>query len=375
MDPRTDKLRLAFALMQGLTVTQARTILDAVGDERAFFESSPEQLQQSANLTERYAATDLRRDLIRDAEAELAFMERGGIEGLYFADKDRYPHRLAQCEDAPAMLYKLGSCNLDAAHTVAIVGTRRCTQYGNNMAGEIVKRLAASVKDLVIVSGLAYGIDIAAHRAAMEAGVPTVGVLAHPLNKIYPPEHRQSAVQMIERGGALVTEYPLAQAANMRSYNFLARNRIIAGLSDITIVVESDARGGAMSTARRAVAYNRDVYAVPGRIIDQYSRGCNILIANNQAQAIDDVENFLNRLGWQEACAATEGHQRRLPLDIPPDQARLLTMIRTSPSLTVNDMARQLQLPYQQITAMLFNLEMSGLVQGMPGGRYGYTDS
>ena len=304
------------------------------------------------------------------AREEFDFARAHNVRMLWSGDLDAYPRRLLSSPDAPAMLYALGGCNLDAAHTVAIVGTRRSTAYGNEMARRIVESLAAHCgRDVVIVSGLAYGIDIAAHKAALDAVLPTVGVVAHPLNTLYPAEHREWASKMIEAGGAVVSEYPTVTTEYQGRNTFLARNRIIAALSDITIVIESDVRGGSLSTARHARRYGRPVYAVPGRITDRGSAGCNALIANGNATAIADVDAFVAALGWG---SATPGKyvQRELTLDIDPEHARMLDIINQHPAYTVNDLCAATSKTYADVVNTLFGMEMAGLITALPGGRY-----
>ena len=370
----TDELyRLAFSMAPGMHVNAAERILGAVGDARAYFELPAQELKNLTGLDDKFVSKEFRHGLLAKAADELKFIKRGGVGCRFMRDGD-YPARMLQCEDGPAMLYTLGNCDLNAQHTVAIVGTRRCTPYGQSVAKKIVETLAAKVPaddgGVVIVSGLAYGIDIAAHRAALECGLRTVGVVAHPLNKLYPPEHRQYAVEMINKGGALVSEYPTAVADQLKSFAFLERNRIIAGLSDICIVVESDYRGGAMSTARHAQYYNRDVYAVPGRVSDRYSAGCNQLILTNRAQIIVDIERFVDSLGWGAGCQQKKERQMHMAFALDDRQRRVVDLIKANPDYTVNDVVRACGLSYSDVTEILFSLEMGGVVTALPGGRF-----
>lgn len=305
-------------------------------------------------------------DLARAAkEAEL--IERRGIRAIYYTDTD-YPRRLLECDDAPAMLYCIGT-PVQAAHAVAIVGTRHSTPYGQSMVERLVSGLAEKIDDLVIVSGLAYGIDIAAHRAAMKAGIRTGAVLAHGLNTLYPPEHRSDAIAMTHAGGFLLTEYRSCDPTHRG--NFLARNRIVAGMTDLTVVVESGAKGGAMTTARLAAAYQREVMAVPGRVFDTYSCGCNELIASSQARVLRDVDDIIEACCWK--VRPQEGVQRSLGLEISDSQRTALHFLQDHPEATVNELAIALGQTIPRTASLLFEMEMSDLIVSLPGGRYGVT--
>jgi DNA processing protein len=360
-----DDYKLAFSMIRGVNITTAAKLLAKVGDEENFFKATDNSLKALTLLQTKLTERSYRDSLLQKAIAERAFTDSSNIERCYFT-ANNYPRRLAECNDAPAMLYKLGTANLDSSHIIAVVGTRHATAYGIDFTSKLVQALSERLDDLIIVSGLAYGIDVAAHRAALKAGVPTVGVMAHPLNTIYPAEHRDVAAKIITEGGALVTEYTTGDTVHKG--NFLARNRIIAGLSDATIVVESDLRGGAMATARIANAYNREVFAVPGRTIDKYSHGCNHLISSQTANLLTDADEILDLLGWQGK--PKEGDQQQLAIDLPADQEEILELIRQHPEYTINDMIVKTGKNYSQLSDILFQLEMTGLIVSIPGGRY-----
>lgn len=221
---------IAFSMTRGISLAAAREIESRVGSVDAFFETGTRELWEKIGAQKAFCTDREREATLARARAERDFTERNSVGALYYKDED-YPRRLAMCDDAPVMIYRLGKCDLNAAHTVAIVGTRRCTAYGSRMTADLVRGLSESIDNLVIVSGLAYGIDVAAHRAALECGVPTIGVVAHGLKTLYPADHRDIAARMVHEGGALVTEYP--SDAPVHRGNFLARNRIIAGMSEI----------------------------------------------------------------------------------------------------------------------------------------------
>lgn len=248
------------------------------------------------------------------------------------------------------------------------MGTRHATSHGLAFTRDLVRTLAEKAGQVTIVSGLAYGVDIAAHRAALEHGLPTVSVVAHGLKMIYPADHRQDAQRIIRSGGALVTEYLSGARPNRGS--FLARNRIIAALADAVVVVESDYRGGSMSTARRGAEYNREVFAMPGYPSALYSRGCNDLIARNVAQILCSPEQLIDSMNWQNAASAQTVRQMSLFTELTPEQQRIVDHLRRQPDHTVNEMSAALQIPFAKLSATLFDLEMCDVLATRPGGRY-----
>lgn len=370
MTPEDEKLlrRLAFASYRNVNLGTARELLARGAGADAFFSDSATSLAARTGLKPEFFDDRSRAEAIRKAGAEMEFMAAGHIRPI-FCDDEAYPDRLRLCDDAPAVLYVLGECGLNPRHSVAIVGTRHATAYGTAFTSELVRDLARALPGLMIVSGLAYGIDIAAHSAAVAEGVPTGAVLAHGLNTIYPADHRRKAMQMVRDGGFLATEYT-SQDHTHRG-NFLARNRIVAGMADAVVVVESDLRGGAMATARLAAAYSREVFALPGRVSDAYSRGCNALIASQTARIVRSAGDILDALGWEDAGAPPA--QLAFSFDISPEKAAVLRAIRTAPDAGVNELCTTLATPYARISAMLFELEMDDLVASIPGGRFALT--
>ena len=355
---------IAFASYRNITVGTARRFHDLGISPRDFFENDARKLSAITGLREIFFDDARRQKTLESARRACNFVTANNVKAI-FAGDDHYPTRLAQCDDAPAVLFTLGNACHDAAHVVSIVGTRHCTNYGAEFAERLVCDLAEMLDKVVIVSGLAYGIDICAHRAAIKAGIPTGAVLAHGLSTIYPAEHRNDARRIIAEGGFLMTEY--ASDAQIHRGNFLARNRIVAGLADVTVVVESDLRGGAMTTAHIAAAYDREVMAAPGRATDQYSRGCNALIARREASIIRDAADLVELMNWTVRPA--EGTQQELPL-LTPEQSSLLQLIIDKPMQTVNDLCAATGLPVQHLSTLLFDLEMGDMIVTLPGGRY-----
>lgn len=306
----------------------------------------------------------------KTAEEEFDYCERHHIQILTLSDEN-YPYRLADCVDAPLTLFYLGNGNMNTHRTVNIVGTRRCTTYGKEVIEKLVRELHALCPDMMIFSGLAYGIDICAHRSALQNNMPTVGVLAHGLDTIYPTSHRQTAVEMIEHGG-LLTEYfthtqPVAR-------NFVQRNRIVAGCADTTILIESADKGGGLITCSIARSYGRDVFAIPGPVNAVYSKGCNNLIRDNAAALISSAEDLVKAMGWDDderlIKAQQQGIQRDLFPELSPEERAIIEILQKNNDLQVNIIAIKTGMDMGSLSAVLFDLEMKGLVKLLAGGMY-----
>ena len=306
------------------------------------------------------------------AEEELEFTRKHHIKCLCYHDTD-YPSRLRECDDAPLLLYYKGNADLNRTHVINMVGTRHCTEYGKDICRRFVAELANLGPDVLVVSGLAYGIDIHSHRAALDNAVDTVGVLAHGLDQIYPRLHRDPAVQMTSQGG-LLTEF--MSRTNADKVNFVRRNRIVAGMADATIVVESAEKGGALITADIAMSYHRDVFAFPGRVGDPYSQGCNRLIRDSKAALLQNAQEFMEAMGWQPRSSENQkdkGIQGELFPDLCEEEQRIVDCLRQSECLQINTLAVATNLPVHKLSAFLFNLEMKGIVKLLSGGMYRLT--
>lgn len=305
-------------------------------------------------------------DALKRAAAEMEFMQKGGIRALCLNDAD-YPQRLTECDDAPLVLYYKGTANLNKHRVIDIVGTRHCTTYGQDLIQRFVSDLKRLIPDVLIVSGLAYGIDICAHRNALKNGYETVGVLAHGLDQIYPPRHRDTAIEMIRQGG-LLTEY-MSQTEALPN-NFRQRNRIVAGMSDATILVESAYKGGGLITCRIAQEYGRDVYAFPGAVGMPASEGCNKIIRDNMAALITSAADFVESVGWQTVAMHPEAVERQLFPDLTPDELRIVDLLQQTNDLQLNMISVRTNIAIGQLTALLFSLEMKGVVKPLAGGTY-----
>ena len=307
-------------------------------------------------------------DAWQRARAEADFISRHQIRALTLHDA-AYPSRLRECDDAPLVLYTLGTADLNAARVVGIVGTRKATERGRDLCTAFVRDLAAALPDVLIVSGLAYGIDVASHRASLTSHASTVGVLAHGLDRIYPPAHRSVAAQMTAQGGGLVTEY-MSQSEPERQ-NFVQRNRIIAGMSDAVVVVESAAKGGALITADYAQGYSRDCFAFPGRVDDPYSCGCNNLIRSHAAALITSAADFLKAMDWAPLPDAGKPVQRQIFVELSPDEERILACLcEADDGLPMDMLSMDTDIPAGRLGTLLFQLEMKGLVRTLGGTRY-----
>ena len=302
------------------------------------------------------------------AEQELEFIDKHHITCIGYHD-EAYPSRLRECDDAPTLLFYRGNASLNPRRVVSIVGTRKCTDYGCDLCEGFVRDLASQCPDVLIVSGLAYGIDICAHRAAIKYGLPTVGVLAHGLDRIYPSVHRNTAAQMVDCGG-LLTEY--VSHTEPERTNFLQRNRIVAGMSDATIVVESAARGGALVTANIANSYGRDCYAFPGRVNDAASAGCHRLIRNNQAALITSADDFMKAMMWGDTSSREpQAIQQSLFPSLNDEEGLIVNVLRNyEDGAPINTLVAETSLPVHRLSATLFELELRGIVRPLSGSKY-----
>ena len=312
-------------------------------------------------------------DVCSRAEEEERWCNDHGIKMLCIDDAD-YPNRLKHCADAPLVLYVRGDANLNASHAIDIVGTRQCTPYGRDVIDKIIGDLATLCPGITINSGLAYGVDIAAHRVALQHSLPTVGVVAHGHDTLYPALHKKEASEMINNGGAVITEY--SRGTRPEARNFLQRNRIIAGISDATIVIESASHGGGLVTARIALDYGREVFAVPGPVNAEYSKGCNNLIRDNKAQLITSAQDIVNVMNWQNDIKLEQARKAGISRSMFAEETltdgeRLMVrFLREHGDSQVNDMAAQTGMSISTINSALFSLEMQGIVKPLSGNFY-----
>ena len=360
--------QIALSLAPGIGNKYARMLLTAMGSATQVFKSTYKELKQIEGITDGKAKTlkeALRTEgLMAIAAEEMDFVAKEEIQVITI-EADIYPDRLRNCADAPVLLYYKGTANLNTQKIVAVIGTRKNTDYGTRLCEELVTDLQ-SQEGIMVVSGLAMGIDAIAHKKCVSLGIPTVGVLGHGLDKIYPPQHKGLAKEMIKNGG-LLTEF--TQQTITKPENFPARNRIVAGMSDVTVVVESDIKGGALITARMANNYNRDVAAYPGRTTDAKSSGCNELIRTNIAGMITCCDDLLEMMNWKTD-KKKQAVQRSLLLVLTTEEQVLVDYLNGKDAVHADELLHNTGMQSNMLAATLLQLEMQGVVKSLPGKLY-----
>jgi DNA processing protein len=359
------KHKIALGLIPRIGDINARKLVSYFGSVEAIFHEPYRNLIKIPGIGSGIAKYISDRSYLEAAEKEAEYISRNNIRTYFYLDNN-YPFRLRQCDDSPVVFFFMGNSDLDSAKILSVVGTRNATTRGKEICDKIIGGLAAGHPDLIIISGLAYGIDIASHKAALANNLQTIGVLGHGLKTTYPAVHA-SIAKTIAKNGGLLTDF-LSDALPERN-NFLKRNRIIAGLSDATLVVESGKKGGALITADIANSYNRDVFAVPGRPDDQWSAGCNSLIKNNKAaltECSDDIEYFLN---WKPE-KSKPPVQRTLFSDLDDTEKMIYELLAKEGELTIDSICRSIEIPVYKLSSILLQMEFKGLVKCNPGNVY-----
>ncbi len=356
--------KLALTLIPGVGSVNGKSLVAYCGGVKAVFMEKKRALLKIPGIGEQTINAIANHNVFGRAEEELAFIEKNKIAPLFFLDKE-YPIRLKQCHDSPLMLFYKGTSELNAPKVVAMVGTRKATEYGRDMCRKIIEGLVE--QNVLIVSGLAYGIDTWSHKAALDNKLETIGVLGHGLDRIYPFANRALADKMTESGG-LLCEY-MSNTMPDRE-NFPMRNRIIAGISDAVIVVEAGASGGALITAEIANSYNRDVFAVPGRLGDPHSEGCNKLIKINKAALIQSAKDISYLLNWNDQKENKKIVQRQLFLDLSPDEELIVSILREKGDMEIDTLLLETQLMPAKAASVLLNLEFEGVIRCLPGKVY-----
>lgn len=358
---------LALVMTRGLGAKGVVHLLDVYGSAESIFCASEQELIERAELREDVARAIVRRDGWRAAEREAEYCHRHSITPIASTD-EAYPHLLREVADYPHIIYVRGEVSTLSRRCVSFVGTRRMTPYGERACSELVAGLASRVSDLCVVSGLAFGIDAAAHRAALINQVPTVAVVANPLPAVTPTQHTALAEDIIANGGAIVSELP--STTPPKGCYYITRNRIIAALGCGTVVVESHKGGGALTTAQFADDYNRSVMAVPGRIFDSAASGTNHLISTRRAQLVTSAEDIINELMWELNMPEKPSVKIDPTLDLTPDEKGLLCCFRTSDPLSVGELMELSGMQSGELSALLMSLELAGAVRLLPGNMY-----
>jgi DNA processing protein len=358
--------QLALTFIKGIGPSSARAMLAYTGDAETLFRTPASKLKNIPGISDkRIELLTGKESLLVRAEQELKFMDKNSIDALFYTDP-RYPKRLKSCDDAPLLLYSKGNADLNMPKVISIVGTRNATDYGKKLCHDLIEELQQY--NVLIVSGLAYGIDTAAHRESLKFNIPTVGVLGHGFDSMYPSQNRALADKM-QVTGAVLTEYPSGIVAHPS--NFPERNRIVAGMADATIVVEASIKGGALITAEIANSYNRDVFAFPGRINDEFSEGCNFLIRNNKAALLSCMADLAYIMGWEKKDDTKPIEQLMLPIDLSgPEQLIFETIRQNKIPLAIDDLSIRINMPTSQLAMNLLNMEMQGFIRSLPGKTY-----
>jgi len=360
--------QVALTMIPGVGPILARNLVSYCGSVEAVFKERQNRLVKIPDIGPVTATAIAKHKVFERAEEECVFIEKYHIESMFFTG-DNFPRRLAGCTDAPVMIYYKGNYDLNNSRIIAIVGTRNATDYGKEITEQLVKDFAG--KNICVVSGLAYGIDICAHKTAVKNNVPTIGVLGHGLDRIYPQVHKPTAEKMIGQGG-LLTEY--MSQTNPDKENFPARNRIIAGISDGVIVVEAAKKGGALITAHIADSYNRDVFAVPGKLNDPYSEGCNRLIKTNKAVLIESAADIKYIMGWDNQKVSSKAPiQKKLFIDLNAEEKILTDVLGEKGAMHIDAICQRSELPMSKVAMSLLNLEFNGILKSLPGKMYELT--
>lgn len=356
--------KIALTFIKSIGPVTAKNLLSYCGSAENIFSANKRQLLQIPGIGEKTIEAIRGTDALIRARQELDFIEKHGIEVLFFSD-EKYPKRLKNCIDSPILLYAKGTVDFNQQRIVSVVGTRNATSYGKNICKELCEVLAAY--NVLIVSGLAYGIDVTTHKECLANHIPTVGVLGHGLDRMYPKIHKTVAQKMVLNGG-LLTEFPIL--TNPDRPNFPQRNRIIAGIADVTVVVEASIKGGALITAEIANSYNKDVYAFPGRTNDVFSEGCNFLIKTNRAGLITNANDLIYYLGWDDEVNVKHNiQQTTLQLSLTPNEQRVIAALQNG-QLSIDELCTQLNIQQSKLAIVILTLEMQGVIVSLPGKIY-----
>jgi DNA processing protein len=357
------KYKIAITLIPGIGDVLGKKLIAYCGSPEAVFRQRKSALMKIPGIGEFFANAVNKQQVFGQAEEEIRFMEEEAVRPLFYLDDD-YPYRLKQCIDGPMLLYCKGIANLNAPKMMGVVGTRNATEYGKALCNELVDDLI--LQEVTIVSGLAYGIDICAHNRCVKQDAPTIGVLAHGLDMLYPSLHRQTAEKMIHCG-ALLTDYPSGTKPGRE--NFPRRNRIVAGMCDGLVVVESAVDGGSMITAEIANSYSREVFAYPGRTDDPCSAGCNQLIKNTKASLVENALDIRKMMGWEKQ-PAKRPLQQQLFVQLKPEEETIVAVMREKGNVHIDEISALAAIPVYRISAMLLDLEFSGVLRSLPGKMY-----
>jgi DNA processing protein len=358
--------QLALTEVPNIGWVQAKILAQHFGEAEKIFRAKLSTLERIEGIGTIRANSIKAFTDFSNAEQELKFIHKFRIKPLFITDKE-YPQRLLNCYDPPTLLFYKGSANLNSSKIVSIIGTRTHTDYSKKMTDELIEELSA--QNVLIVSGMAYGVDAMAHKAALKNNLPTVGVLGHGLDQIYPPDHSNLAKDMVKDGGGLLTEF--RSQTNPDKHNFPTRNRIVAGMSDATIVIESGIKGGSMVTAELANGYNKDVFAFPGKVTDNKSAGCNYLIKSNKAMLLTDAQQLIEIMGWEEKNQKSKTKsQKEIFIELSKEEKIIVDILNEKETVHIDEINLRSGLSSSAIAAAILNLELQNVVNGLPGKIY-----
>lgn len=356
--------QVALTLVPNVGAVHARQLVDQFGTAQNIFAASLKELENVEGIGVVRAKSIKNFSDFTRAEEELVFIDKYKIQPLFITDST-YPRRFLNCYDPPTLLYYRGSANLNASRILAIVGTRTHTDYGKQLTEQLVEQLSA--ENIIVVSGLAFGIDAIAHKAAIKNSLLTVGVVGHGLDRIYPSQHNALAKEMVQQGGGILSEF--ISKTKPDKHNFPSRNRVVAGISDATIIVETHVKGGSMITAELANGYNRDVFAFPGKITDTKSAGCNHLIKNNKAVLLTDATQLLESLGWHEKKIARR-QQKELFVTLSAEEQIIVDILKEKETAHIDELYIRSGLNSSMVAASMLNLEFQNVIASLPGKMY-----
>ncbi|MFA8435647.1 MAG: DNA-processing protein DprA [Marinifilaceae bacterium] len=359
--------KIAVSKLKGVGPVSIKKLIAYTGSIEGIFKEKKQKLLKIPGIGNSHIQKLQRKQALDLAHQEMDFMEANGIRSLFYLDSN-YPQTLINCPDAPVLLYYKGNIDFNAPKILSIVGTRNASNYGKEQCHKLIEKLATNGHHPLIVSGLAYGIDINAHKAAIKYKLPTLAVLGHGLDTLYPAPHKSQALEISRHYGALLTEF--SNNTPMDPKNFVKRNRIIAGIAHATIVVESAEKGGSLITAQIANSYNRDVLAFPGRTTDKFSSGCNLLIKTNQAHLIEGIQDMEYILGWNKQSQKPDATQQQLFREFSPEENLVIGVCKQSDKVPIDIISIKTSIPINRVSTLLLKLEFEGIIQAHPGKIY-----
>jgi len=363
--PENLAYKIAISLIPGIGSVTARNLIAYVGSVEGVFQEKEKNLLKIPGIGEVNAKRVVRQNVLERAKREIDFILKNRVQTFFYLD-DNYPTRLKGCSDAPIILYFKGNANLNERRIISIVGTRNATNYGKEICEELIRSFSEKSYSILVVSGLAYGIDVQAHKSCLKYNIPTVGIFAHGLDTIYPSLHAPIASKMLENGG-LISDF--ISGTKIDRANFLRRNRIIAGMADATIIVESAKKGGALVTADIANSYNRDVFAFPGRSTDLYSQGCNKIIKMNEAVLVENQADIEKAMNWDIKIPTIRAYQTSLFVELTPEEQKLVDLLKGGDRF-IDEITIETQLPMSKVSSLLLALEFQGAITSLPGKMY-----